>query len=189
MTQQSTTLGPVTARVLKPWSSRAPRVETVGRESLSPQAGRQADRQEGPDHLIRVLRNHARERANQPSFVYLPDGQCDDIVLTYVQLDRRARAVASRLQDMGLAGQRVLLAYPHGLDFIAGFFGCLYAGCTAVPTYLPHRRTLDRFRAIVADAEARLILSTAPRRGAASGDDSFRQRSDGRGRNYCVAGL
>lgn len=63
---------------------------------------------------------------------------------------------------MGLSGQRVLLAYPAGLDFITGFFGCLYAGCAAVPTDLPHRRTLDRFRSIVADAGARLVLSTAP---------------------------
>ena len=63
-------------------------------------------------------------------------GQADDLVLTYAALDRRARAIAVRLRDMGLAGQRVLLAYPHGLDFITGFFGCLYAGCTAVPTYI-----------------------------------------------------
>src|SRR5208282_1418667 len=82
-------------------------------------------------------------------------------VLTHAQVDRRARAIAARLQDMGLAGQRVLLAYPHGLDFITGFFGCLYAGCVAVPTYLPHRRTLNRFGAIVADAGAHLVVSTA----------------------------
>ncbi len=73
---------------------------------------------------------------------------------------------------MGLAGERVLLAYPPGLDFIEGFLGCLYAGCTAVPTDLPHRRTLDRFRAISLDADARLVLSTgvdATRHRAAAG--------------------
>ncbi len=62
---------------------------------------------------------------------------------------------------MGLVGQRVVLAYPQGLDFISGFFGCLYAGSVAVPTYLPNRRTLDRFETIVADAAAGLILSKA----------------------------
>jgi 8-amino-7-oxononanoate synthase len=114
------------------------------------------------DNMIHALRRHARERPDQTALVYLLDGQSDDAVMTYAQCDRQARAVAARLQQMGLAGQRVLLAYPHGLDFITGFFGCLYAGCTAVPTYLPHRRTLDRFLAIAADSGARLVLSTAP---------------------------
>ncbi|TVQ76723.1 MAG: fatty acyl-AMP ligase, partial [Phycisphaeraceae bacterium] len=93
-------------------------------------------------------------------FSFLLDGQVES-VLTHSQLDQRARAVATRLQDMDLVSQRVLLAYPDGLDFIVGFFGCLYAGCVAVPTCLPHCRTLDRFHAIAADARARLVLSTA----------------------------
>jgi 8-amino-7-oxononanoate synthase len=108
-----------------------------------------------------MLRHNAQEHPDQQAFVYLLGGRSDDVVLTNAQVDRRARAIAARLQEMDLAGQRVLLAYPHGLDFITGFFGCLYAGCVAVPTYLPHRRTLNRFGAIVADAGARLVLSTA----------------------------
>ena len=115
-----------------------------------------------PGNLIRVLRRHAEERPRQPACVHLLDGQSDHASLTYAQLDRRARAIAARLQDMGLAGQRVLLVYPPGLDFITAFFGCLYAGCVAVPTYPPHRhRMLDRFHAIAADAGARIALSTA----------------------------
>ncbi|MEX0774083.1 MAG: aminotransferase class I/II-fold pyridoxal phosphate-dependent enzyme [Phycisphaeraceae bacterium] len=113
------------------------------------------------DDLVRVLCRHAGERPDHPAFAYLRDGQAGDVTLTYAQLDRRARAVAACLQGMGLAGQRVLLAYPHGLDFVTGYLGCLYAGCTAVPTYLPHRRTLDRFAGIIADAGARLVLSNA----------------------------
>jgi len=132
-----------------------------GRQCLLLQAGVEVGLHAPADDLIRVLCRHALERPDQPAFVYLPDGRSEDAVLTYAQLDQRARAVAARLQDMDLAGQRVLLAYPHGLDFITGFFGCLYAGCVAVPTYLPHRRTLDRFHAIAADAEARLVLSTS----------------------------
>ncbi|MGA3067017.1 MAG: aminotransferase class I/II-fold pyridoxal phosphate-dependent enzyme [Tepidisphaeraceae bacterium] len=108
-----------------------------------------------------MLCHNAQEHPDRQAFVYLPDGESEGAVLTNAQIDRRARAIAARLQDMGLAGERVLLAYPHGLDFITGFFGCLFAGCVAVPTYLPHRRTLGRFGAIVADAGARLVLSTA----------------------------
>ena len=54
-----------------------------------------------------------------------------------------------------------MLAYPPGLEFIAAFFGVLYAGCVAVPTYPPRRRTLDRFAAIARDAGARVALGTA----------------------------
>ena len=115
-----------------------------------------------PGHLIRVLRRHAEERPQQPACVHLLDGQADHASLTYARLDRRARAIAARLQDMGFAGQCVLLVYPPGLDFIEAFFGCLYAGCVAVPTYPPHRhRMLERFRAVAADARARIALSTA----------------------------
>ena len=115
-----------------------------------------------PSGLVRALRRHAEERPDQPAFVRLVDGPSDPSSLTYVQLDRRARAIASRLQEMGLVGQPVLLVYPHGLDFITAFLGCLYAGCIAVPTSMPHRhRTGDRFQAIVADTEARVALSTS----------------------------
>jgi 8-amino-7-oxononanoate synthase len=150
------------AHVLKPRPCKMSRGEVDGKQSKSRLTGVQVDLQQPTDDLIRVLCRHARERPDQPAFVYLLDGPTEDAVVTYAQLDRRARAVAARLQDKGLAGKHVLLACPHGLDFITGFFGCLYAGCVAVPTDLPHRRTLDRFRGIAADAGARLVLSTAP---------------------------
>ncbi len=115
-----------------------------------------------PGNLIRMLHRHTKERPEQPAFVYLLDGQADRAVLTYAQFDRRARAIAARLQDMGFAGQRVLLVYPPGLDFITAFFGCLYAGCVAVPTYPPRRhRMSDRFHAIASDAGVGIVLSTS----------------------------
>lgn len=111
--------------------------------------------------LVGVLRSRAQERPDQTAYSALLEGGAAS-TLTYAQLDRRARAVGAQLQEMGLAGHRALLAYPHGLEFITGLFGCLYAGCVAVPTQPPHRRTLDRFRAIVADAGASVVLSAAP---------------------------
>ena len=115
-----------------------------------------------PGNLIRTLRRHAEESPDQPAFIHLLDGQSNQAVLTYAQLEQRARAIAAHLQNMGFAGQRVLLVYPPGLDFITAFFGCLYANCVAVPTYPPHRhRMLNRFHAIAADAEASIALSTS----------------------------
>ncbi len=110
--------------------------------------------------LVGVLQGHAAERADVAAFTFVVDGQAD-AALTYSKLDRRARAVAARLQAMGLVGHRVVLAYPHGMEFLVGFFGCLFAGCVAAPTFLPTRRTLDRFNAIAADSGADLVLSVA----------------------------
>ena len=129
---------------------------------MSVQSKMQVSPHQAPGNLIHMLHRHTEERPDQPAFVYLLDGQLDQAVLTYAQFDRRARAIAARLQDMGLTGQRVLLVYPPGLDFITAFFGCLYAGCVAVPTYPPRRhRILDRFQAIAADAGVRIALSTS----------------------------
>src|SRR4030066_771650 len=77
-----------------------------------------------PGPLILALRRHADERPRQPAFVHLLNGQADHASLTYAQLDRRARAVAARLPDMGFAGPCVLLVHPPGLDFLTAFFGC-----------------------------------------------------------------
>jgi amino acid adenylation domain-containing protein/non-ribosomal peptide synthase protein (TIGR01720 family) len=83
--------------------------------------------------------------------------------LSHDELDRRARAVAARLQADGLAGKPVLLLYPQGLEYIAGFFGCLYAGAIAVPVYPPNPkrllRTLPRLLSIVEDARPEAILA------------------------------
>src|SRR3954465_3301255 len=89
-----------------------------------------------------------------------PDGPVEE--WTFADLDRRARGVAALLQEIGAAGERALLVYPPGLEFIAGFMGCLCAGVTAVPTYPPDptrlERTLPRLRAIAQDAGARFVL-------------------------------
>ena len=108
----------------------------------------------GRANLLRCLRGLASERPDDAAFVCPTDDPSQRTAMTYAQLDRRARAIAACLQDMELAGQRVILAYPPGLEFIAAFFGALYAGCVAVPTYLPRHRTRDRFEALAADSGA-----------------------------------
>ncbi len=63
---------------------------------------------------------------------------------------------------MGVEGERALLLYPPGLEYVAAFFGCLYAGVVAVPVYPPRPNRPDpRFLAILADARARVVLTTS----------------------------
>jgi len=115
----------------------------------------------GGMNMVRCLRDHAAERPGDTAFVHLIDGDTPQASMSYAQLDRRARAIAAYLQDMRSAGQNVVLAYPPGIEFIAAFFGALYAGCVAVPAYPPRTRTLDRFHALISDSGARVVLGTA----------------------------
>ncbi len=115
----------------------------------------------GPSNLVELLLHRARCQPEDTAFTYLVDGENEQVHLTYRNLDRQARAIGAWLEDHDLVGERALLLYPAGLDFIAAFFGCLYAGVVAVPVYPPRRnRSLNRIQAIADDAEARVALTT-----------------------------
>lgn len=115
----------------------------------------------GPSNLVELLLHRARCQPDDTAFTYLIDGENEQVRLTYRELDRQARAIGAWLESRDLAGERALLLYPAGLDFIVAFFGCLYAGVVAVPVYPPRRnRSLNRIQAIADDAEARVALTT-----------------------------
>lgn len=115
----------------------------------------------GPSNLVDLLRHRAAHQSNDPAFHYLVDGETDELLWSYAELDRRARAIAAWLQSLGLQGERALLLYPAGLEFIAAFFGCVYAGVVAVPAYPPRKnRSMERIESIADDAEAKVALTT-----------------------------
>ncbi|HEX8183410.1 MAG TPA: AMP-binding protein, partial [Blastocatellia bacterium] len=112
--------------------------------------------------LVDLLRSRSLNQANQIAYTFLREGDAAEINLTYRELDQQARAIAATLQNVTGSGARALLLYPPGLEFIAAFFGCLYAGVVAVPAY-PARniRGVPRLRAIVKDGQATLAMTTA----------------------------
>jgi acyl-CoA synthetase (AMP-forming)/AMP-acid ligase II/acyl carrier protein len=112
--------------------------------------------------IVQIVRKRASTQAEQHAFSLLLDGECELEHLTYRELDRQARTIAAWLQSQHAVGERVLLMYPTGLEFVAAFLGCLYAGAIAVPLYPPRaNRSLERFQAVVADAQAVIGLTTA----------------------------
>ena len=115
--------------------------------------------------FVEVLQWRARQQSTQPVYTYLSDGEDEKVSLTARELDHQARAIGALLQQHGATGERVLLLYPPGLDFIAAFFGCLYAGAIAVPVLPPHpvrpQRALSRLQAIVSDAQPSVALMTS----------------------------
>jgi phthiocerol/phenolphthiocerol synthesis type-I polyketide synthase C len=114
-----------------------------------------------PPTLLDIMRQRAERFRDKVAFDYSTGGE-EHSRLTYHELDIKARVIASTLQRQGAAGERVLVLCPSGLDFIAGFFGCIYAGAVAVPVHPPvHSRLISRVASIVADAQAGFALTTA----------------------------
>ncbi|HET9917909.1 MAG TPA: fatty acyl-AMP ligase [Candidatus Binatia bacterium] len=115
--------------------------------------------------LIELLRRRALRQPDHRAYTYLLDGEIEAGHLTYAALDGQARAIAALLQSYGARGERALLLYPTGLEFVAAFFGCLYAGVIAVPLPPPNpaqpQRTLPRLLAITNDAGPSLALTTS----------------------------
>ncbi|MBD2690471.1 non-ribosomal peptide synthetase [Anabaena catenula] len=111
--------------------------------------------------VVELLRYKCLEQLNTEAFTFLPDGEAQATSWTYGELERQSRAIACQLQGLNLTGQRALLLYPPGLDYLAAFFGCLYAGVVAVPAYPPrnHRNT-PRILSILKDAQAAIVLTT-----------------------------
>jgi len=122
-------------------------------------AGRQART------VVDVFRGRAAAHPDRVAFSFLVDGEEQTRTGTYAELDRQARAIAARLQQVTQPGDRALLMYDAGLEYIAALAGCLYAGVVAVPVFPPDpvrtARTLPRLEAIVNDARATVLLGAA----------------------------
>ncbi len=112
-------------------------------------------------HLLRWRATHEPDRA---AFTFLVDGENQTTCLTYGQLDQHVRAIAAALQDSTRPGDRALLLYPSGLDYVTAFLGCLYVGVIAVPAYPPQSLRQDkvstqRLGAIIRDAQPAVGLT------------------------------
>ncbi|HLO85985.1 MAG TPA: beta-ketoacyl synthase N-terminal-like domain-containing protein [Nostocaceae cyanobacterium] len=114
-----------------------------------------------PTTMIDILRQRAEYQPELIAYTFLPDGETEEVNITYQELDHKAKVLAVKLQSLKATGEKALLIYPSGLDFIVAFFGCLYAGVVAVPAYPPRRNQHQtRLQAIVADAQANFALTT-----------------------------
>ncbi|MFE8599887.1 condensation domain-containing protein [Archangium violaceum] len=113
--------------------------------------------------LLELLEERASRHGEQRLFSFLEDSEGDSSELSYAGLWQRACGLGALLQQEVPAGERAILLYPPGLDYVTGFFGCLAAGVTAVPAYPPDpsrlERTLPRLRSLIHDAQASVILA------------------------------
>lgn len=147
-------------------NSRDPAQEISGHQVLHAEVKQVSSRTDEFLNLVDILRYRSQHQSDRKAFIFLQDGETPTNSLSYQELDQKARAIAAQLQKLA-AGRSsanpssVLLLYPPGLEFIAAFFGCLYAGMVAIPAYPPKRnQNLSRLQTIVKDAQAKVILTT-----------------------------
>lgn len=111
------------------------------------------------DTLVDLLQQQAARLEDTPAFIFCPEGDTEEARITYRDLDRRARSIATSLQNRGAAGERVLVLCRPGVDSIVGLFGCFYAGAVAIP--VDEHWPIRRVETVVPEADARFALATA----------------------------
>ncbi|HEY0195194.1 MAG TPA: AMP-binding protein, partial [Kofleriaceae bacterium] len=117
-----------------------------------------------PATLVDLLTARAAAHDGERLYTFLDERPEVERAFSYTELDREARRIATALRETAPAGARIVLLYPPGLEYIAAFFGCLYAGMVAVPAYPPEpgrlERSVPRLRAMAQDARAQVVLTS-----------------------------
>ena len=124
-----------------------------------------------PVGLVQRLAQVAAEAPDRLAFAFLPDGETEAARLTFGELNQRVAALAERLEALGLKGERAILLYPSGLDFVVAFLACLRSGVVSapVPDVAAGReaRLLPRLASVARDAQPAAILTIGARLHAA----------------------
>lgn len=112
--------------------------------------------------LPEVLQARAIHTPEETAYIFLRDGEDDEERITYSELDIAAKAIAGKLTETSERGERALMLFPPGLEFVKALYGCFYAGIIAVPAYAPRKnRSLERIKTLVVDSGATIVLCIA----------------------------
>ena len=114
--------------------------------------------------LTDLLRARADRHPDTLALRFFDRGEQEAKRISYGDLDASARALAATLGARVSPGDRVLLMFPPGLDFVVSFCACLYAGAIAVPAYPPEMHRLEhairRLQAVIDDSKPKVVLTT-----------------------------
>jgi acyl-CoA synthetase (AMP-forming)/AMP-acid ligase II len=94
--------------------------------------------------LLDVLRHRAADQADDRAYVFIGEDGQELEELTFGELDRRAALAGTSLAALAHPGERAVLIYPPGLEFLIAFFACLYARIIPVPVAPPRRERLQQ---------------------------------------------
>jgi acyl-CoA synthetase (AMP-forming)/AMP-acid ligase II len=112
--------------------------------------------------LVALLARRAASQPDERAYVFLSDRGEEEAALTFRELHDAAHTLAARLAETARPGDRAILVFPPGLEFLVAFFGCLIARVIAVPMMMPRRNsTQDSSAAILANCEPVLALTSS----------------------------
>lgn len=111
--------------------------------------------------LFDILEKHALEKPMAIAYIFF-DSSGEFTELSYAQLLARVQAIAGQLQKSQTQGDRVLLMYRPGLDFIAAILACFASGMIAVPVQPIHnKRVVARLTGIIENCAANVMLTNS----------------------------
>lgn len=111
-------------------------------------------------NLIELTQARAEKLSNKMLYTFVRDNLDEAGSMSFAELDQQARTLASHFQLKLQPGDRVLLLYPSGLEYIRAFFACIYANLIAVPAYaIQSPKDHSRLNAIVQDSQAKLVCT------------------------------
>lgn len=112
--------------------------------------------------LVELLVQRAECYGDRVAYTYVRTSTDIGTSITYQQLCQESVALASHLLGKVGPGERALLLYPAGIDFVIAFYACIVAGIIAVPLYPPgSSRKFGRLEAILHDAAPKLLLTVS----------------------------
>ena len=114
-------------------------------------------------NLVELLLDKAIANPHKIAYRFLSDGTTEAGSLTYRELDLQAKAIARSLQSSVQPGAKALLVYSYdaGLEFVAAFMGCLYAGVVAVTTTPPRQsKDIAKLTQRITSSDTEIILTT-----------------------------
>ncbi len=108
-----------------------------------------------------ILRRRAKLQKDELLYIFLADGENEKDKYSYKKLDHQAKAIAVEIQKISEKGDRVLMLFPSGMEYIVSLFGCFYSGTIAVPAYPPRRnRNFFRIQSIINNSGATIAMTT-----------------------------
>lgn len=113
------------------------------------------------ENIAGLLESVAKKYPNRNAYTFILDVDLNTSSITYSELATKVKSIATELRKKVKKGERVLLIYPPGIELIAAFYACLYAGIIAVPVYPPiNDDLLNKLLLISNDAKCRACIST-----------------------------
>jgi len=111
--------------------------------------------------LVELLRRRSAGESASNGYTFLTDGDEAEVRLSFAELEDQSRRLASALLAHSQPGERAILFFPAGLEFLKGLFACLRSGVIGVPVaYQRLRKPNPVLASIVADSGATAMITT-----------------------------